>query len=312
MRKNIMITGCAGFIGSHAADYYLELGHSVVGVDCFTYAGRSENIVHQNKNKDFKLFNLDICDTAQVKAICKSASIDWILNFAAETHVDNSIKSAKNFIHSNIEGVRSLLEVCKDTGVKLLHVSTDEVYGSAPSGNFLEDNKLDPRNPYSATKAAAEHLINAYSNTHGVNFLIVRPSNNFGPRQHKEKFLPTIVRSIRSGKKIPVYGDGKHVREWLFVEDNVRAIHYIMKNSDMNQTFNISSGNEMVNLKVIEEVCSILGKTPEECIEFVPDRPGHDFRYSISNTKLADIGFKNYSDFSSSLEKTISYYMEKE
>ena len=312
MRKNIMITGCAGFIGSHAADHYLELGHKVVGVDCFTYAGRSGNILHQNKNKDFKLYNLDICKSGQIRDICENASIDWILNFAAETHVDNSIKSAKSFIHSNIEGVRSLLEVCKDTGIKLLHVSTDEVYGSSPRGNFLEEDKLDPRNPYSATKAAAEHMINAYSNTHGVEFLMVRPSNNFGPRQHKEKFLPTILRSIRNGHKIPVYGDGHQVREWLFVEDNVRAICYIMENADMNQTFNISSGNEMINLKVIEKVCSVLGKTTEECIEFVPDRPGHDFRYSISNKKLSNIGFNDYSDFNSSLEKTISYYMEEE
>ena len=305
----VMITGCAGFIGSHAVDLFLEKRYSVVGVDCFTYAGRSGNILHQNGNPNFKMINTDICSTDAISEICDFRKIDYIINFAAETHVDNSIRSASKFIHSNIDGVRSLLEVCRRTGVKLFHVSTDEVYGSTVEGSFHEDDKLNPKNPYSATKAAAEHLITAYHNTYGIEYVMVRPSNNFGPRQHGEKFLPTIVRSILQNKKVPVYGDGSNIREWLFVQDNVKAVEFILQNTEMNQTYNISSNKEMTNIQIVKKVCDILGKQPDEVIEFVEDRPGHDFRYSVANDKLMSLGFNDFSSFDESLNKTVKEFV---
>jgi dTDP-glucose 4,6-dehydratase len=195
--------------------------------------------------------------------------------------------------------------------VKLLHVSTDEVYGSTLEGSFFEDDKLDPRNPYSATKAAAEHLIIAYQNTYNTEYIIVRPSNNFGPRQHGEKFLPTIIRSIMNNQKVPVYGDGSNIREWLFVKDNVFAIEHILKHSSVNQTYNISSNKEMTNMEILKKICDILEKNPEDVVEFVDDRPGHDFRYSVSNKKLLELGFANFTNFSESLVSTSEFYIEK-
>jgi dTDP-glucose 4,6-dehydratase len=307
--NNVMITGCAGFIGSHAVDYFLEKGYNVTGVDCFTYAGKSGNILHQNNHSSFDLFNLDICSTSSIKEVCSMRSIEWIINFAAETHVDNSIKSSSSFIHSNVEGVRSLLEVCKDSSTKLLHISTDEVYGSIESGDFFEYSKLDPRNPYSATKAAAEHLVTAYNNTYNTQFIIVRPSNNFGPRQHYEKFLPTIIRSIMRDKKVPIYGDGLNIREWLFVRDNVAAIEFILRNSKINETYNISSKNEMTNVDIVKSVCSLLAKNYDDSAEFVKDRPGHDYRYSVSNKKLVNLDFDGFTDFNKNLKTTIEWYL---
>ena len=302
---NIIITGCAGFIGSHATDYFLDKGYNVVGIDCFTYAGHQGNIAHRIKDSNFKLYNMDICSSSQIEEICNLRNISWIINFAAETHVDNSIRSSSSFIRSNIEGVRSLLEVCKKTKARLLHISTDEVYGSTKSGVFSEDDKLDPRNPYSATKAAAEHLITAYNNTHGTEYLIVRPSNNFGPRQHNEKFIPTIVKSLVDNKKVPVYGDGLNIREWLYVKDTARAVEFIMKNSELNQVYNITSKNEMTNISVVSKVCNIMKKNPEEAIEYVEDRPGHDYRYSISSDKLSSLGFDLQTNFDDALKKTV-------
>ena len=198
---NLLITGCAGFIGSHAVDHFLDVGHNVVGVDCFTYAASLDNLKSALADKNFTLYETDICDTNKIIEYCADHKIDWIVNFAAETHVDNSIESCEKFIHSNIVGVQSLLECCRELGIKLFHISTDEVYGSIKSGSFSENDKLNPKNPYSATKAAAEHLVQSYENTYGVEFIIVRPSNNFGPRQNKEKFIPTILTSLVNKQK---------------------------------------------------------------------------------------------------------------
>ena len=219
---SILVTGCAGFIGSHAVDHFLDSGDKVVGIDSMTYASNIENLKSAFKKSDFVFYEKDIVDTFDITNICKNHNIKWIFNFAAETHVDNSIDSCDAFIHSNIIGVKSLLECCKETGASLFHISTDEVYGSTSGKPFKESDTLSPKNPYSATKAAAEHIIEAYSNTYGVNFITVRMSNNFGPRQHGEKFIPTIIRSLSNNKKIPIYGNGKNVREWLYVKDCVK------------------------------------------------------------------------------------------
>ena len=306
---NVLVTGCAGFIGSHATDFFLERGYHVLGVDCFTYAGNVENIEHQSGNPKFRLHRENICDTKKMLELCSIIEIDWIVNFAAETHVDNSIKSSSEFLKTNIGGVRSLLEVCRQTQAKLLHVSTDEVYGSIIEGSSTEESRLDPRNPYSATKAAADHLIKAYHNTYGVDYLIVSPSNNYGPRQHMEKFLPTILQSIAQKQNIPVYGDGSNIREWLFVKDTARAIEHLISSGELNQGYNVSSNTEMKNTEVIEEVCKILSRNPDDLIEFVEDRLGHDFRYSVSNEKLLTTGFSKFTSFENGLRDTVKHYV---
>jgi len=307
---NVMITGCAGFIGSHAVDLFLELGYQVTGVDSFTYAGSAKNIRHHENNKSFRHFNVDICNTHEILSLCSYGNIDWIINFAAETHVDNSINDVSQFIHSNITGVASLLEVCRKLQIPILHVSTDEVYGSTREGTFYETDILSPQNPYSASKAAAEHMVKSFHNTYGIEYLIVRPSNNFGPRQHIEKFLPTIIGSLNAGKKVPVYGDGKNVREWLYVKDNVKAIEHILRNSSKNETYNITSNTEMENLGLVTLVCDLMNKPVQESVEFVKDRPGHDFRYSISGDKLSTLGFKQDSCFENNLATTITSLTE--
>ena len=312
-KPNILITGCAGFIGSHATDYFLERGYNVDGVDCFTYAGNVSNIRHQYDNPRFKLFNTNICNTKEILDICQIRNIEWIINFAAETHVDNSISSCDPFIKTNIDGVRSLLEVCRETKAKLFHISTDEVYGDINEGSFREMDNLSPKNPYSATKAAAEHMIRAFSNTYGIEYLMVRPSNNFGPRQHSEKFIPTIMRNLLKGNKIPIYGTGRNIREWTYVKDTPRAIEHILLNSEFNKVYNISSSNEQENLEIVKKITSVLNKDFENSITFVPDRLGHDFRYSVNADKLEDLGFTlNGSDnFEENLKETMRFFMEK-
>jgi len=307
---NILITGCAGFIGSHATDYFLKKGYMVDGVDCFTYAGKAANIRQHYDHPNFKLFNENICNAEKMLELCQMRSIDWVINFAAETHVDNSIRSCDAFIKSNIQGTKSLLEACRASGAKYFHISTDEVYGDIHAGSFKEEDHLNPKNPYSATKTAAEHMVRAYANTYGVEYLMVRPSNNFGPRQHQEKFIPTIMRNLLRGNKIPIYGTGKNVREWTYVKDTPRAIEHILLNSEMNKVYNISSSNEQENLEIVKKITSALGKEFEESITFVADRLGHDFRYSVDASKLEDIGFSldGSSNFDQNLQETISYY----
>lgn len=307
--KNIMITGCAGFIGSHAVDLFLKKGYRVIGVDCFTYAGNEENIKHQYKNSKFKIYKENICSTEAIKSICEEEKIDWIINFAAESHVDNSIDSCDNFIKTNVVGVKSILEICKNLDIKLFHISTDEVYGSILDGSYKEGDKLSPRNPYSATKAAAEHLILSYANTYGIEYLIARPSNNFGPRQHREKFLPTVIRSLKSGKKIPLYGTGQNIRDWLYVKDCVKFIEYILNNSPMNEIYNITYNNEHRNCDIIEKALESFKIKFEDAVEYVPDRLGHDFRYSINNDKIMTLGFTIESNFDSNFKETIGWFI---
>ena len=305
---NILVTGCAGFIGSHAVDLFLSHGYSVVGVDCMTYAAKMSNLDSSIKNKNFKFYKKDICDTSFITNTCKENSISWIINFAAESHVDNSIECIDRFVHSNIVGVKSLLESCRITGAKILQISTDEVYGSISYGSFDEFSKLNPKNPYSATKASAEHLVTSYSNTYGLIHKMVRMSNNFGPRQHSEKLIPTIVKSILDNKKIPVYGDGKNIRDWLYVKDCVKAIRRVLISGMDNHTYNITHNNEMTNLEIINRVCDIMSVNREGAISFVKDRQGHDYRYSISNKKIFHIGLSRETNFDKALAETIDFY----
>ena len=305
---NILITGCAGFIGSHATEDFLESGYNVVGVDSMTYAASLDNLSEISGHENFKFYIDNICNTKNMIKYCIENKVEWIINFAAETHVDNSIKSSELFVRSNIDGVRSLLDCARETDVKILQISTDEVYGSIGSGSFRETDKLSPKNPYSATKAAAEHLITAYGSTYGIDYKIVRMSNNFGPRQHNEKFIPTILRSLFNGKKVPIYGDGKNVRDWFYVKDCVRMVRRVLHAGHSRQIYNLTHGNEKTNIEIVSKICSILDKEMSKNIEFVTDRPGHDFRYSICNKKVERIGIKNQTSFNTSLSNTIDFY----
>ena len=302
----VAITGCAGFIGSHAVDYFLAKGCFVVGIDSLTYAGNLDNIQMASQNKNFKFVKMDICETDDITQMCKSLNVQWIINFAAETHVDNSIACDSKFIHSNIVGVSSLLKTCRELSVPLFHISTDEVYGPALGNtSFNEGDTLNPLNPYSATKAAAEHLIKAFHNTYKTNYIIVRPSNNFGPRQHKEKFLPTIIKNLQNNEKIPVYGDGTNIRDWLYVKDNVEIMYNILVRSKLNETYNITSKKEMTNLEMIKNVTKIMQVDMNERVKFVKDRPGHDFRYSVSDEKIRKLGVVEENDFYENLKATV-------
>jgi dTDP-glucose 4,6-dehydratase len=302
--NNFLITGCAGFIGSHTADLFVKMGHSVIGVDCLTYAGNLRN-VHRN----VKHFTTDICDTARVLDICHEFNIDHIVNFAAESHVDNSILGHDSFIHSNVQGVKSLLEVCKSKDIPFIHISTDEVYGPIRTGSFGENSKLNPQNYYSATKAAAEHLVSAYHNTFDIEYLMVRMGNNYGPRQHKEKFIPTILNSLRNSHKIPLYGDGKNIRDWIYVKDSAKAIYNLVQNSPRNQIYNLSFGDERENVEVIRIILEQLDLSFDDNVSFVEDRLGHDFRYSITNDKMMKfIGFTP-TDFVAGIRETIDCVM---
>ena len=310
--NNFLITGCAGFIGSHAVDIFLANGHTVIGVDKLTYAGSLGNIDHHFDNENFQFFHVDICNTEAIKFICQKHKVDCIVNFAAESHVDNSMLGADAFILSNIHGVKSLLEVCKNENIQICHISTDEVYGSIKEGSFNEDSVLSPQNYYSATKAGAEHVVTACNNTFGVRYLIVRMSNNYGPRQHEEKFIPTILQSIKAKKKIPLYGDGKNVRDWLYVKDSVKVIYNIVTASPTlnNETYNISFENETANTEVILELLRYFNLNFDENVEFVKDRPGHDFRYSITNDKMMPFVDFEPTSFQDGIKETIEYFLQ--
>lgn len=301
---SVLITGIAGFIGSHTVDYFLSQNREVVGCDSLTYAASREEF--KKFGSIIPTYESDINDTQKVSKIVKDHNVDTILNFAAETHVDNSIRDVGPFLHSNISGVISLLNVVRENGIKMIHVSTDEVYGPAVGGvTFFENDALSPMNPYAASKASADLFISSFKNTYDVNVGIIRPCNNFGPRQHREKFIPTILSALRSGRKIPMYGNGKQIREWMFVKDTARIIHDIMHKTTSFDTLNISTQHEMENINLVRQICHVTGNSFDKVVEFVPDRPGHDVRYSISNEKISKIISLKFTDFSDAINETI-------
>ena len=287
---NVLVTGCAGFIGSHTSEEILKRGHVVYGIDSMSYAADVKKIEKLKRFENFHFYECYINDAARVKEIVEISKITHVINFAAETHVDNSIRDVSPFIYSNVHGVANLIEVARSTGAHIVQISTDEVYGVPNPGEvFSEASPLCPRNPYSATKAAADHLILAAINTHGISAHIIRPSNNFGPGQHGEKFIPTILRSIKCGHKIPVYGDGKQRREWTYVKDTSCSIVDFLEKSHKftDVIYNLTSEEQMTNIEVINAVCKILRKEAKDFVDFVEDRPGHDREYRISNSILS-------------------------
>ena len=282
----LLVTGGRGFIGSHFVERALELGHSVVDVDKMGYA--ASRTLPWDKNPNYTLIEADIADLDHLPAC------DVLINFAAESHVDNSIKSSEVFLRSNVQGVHNLLELVRgkpDYDRPLfIQISTDEVYGDRLEGLFIEEDKLTPSNPYSATKAAAEMLVISYERTYGIDYIITRSANNYGPRQYEEKLLPKCLSCLSEGKKIPIHGDGSYIRDWTYVKDNVEGIFTIMDSGVINDTFNIAAENHMTNLEVVDIVLGWTGST-RESLKFVENRWGQDLKYSISAEKLRNLGW---------------------
>lgn len=310
---NVLVTGGAGFIGSHFIRTLLDHhpSYTIINLDAFTYAGRHENLAAFASNQNVTTIKGDITDLELVKKILKEHAIHTIVNFAAETHVDNSIQSAQPFLHSNVLGVHALLEAARTASIqKFLHISTDEVYGSIRDGIFTEQSPLRPRSPYSASKAAADHLAQSYYETYHLPVMITRSSNNFGPNQFPEKFIPLAITNLVQGKKIPVYGNGKNIRDWLYVVDNCEAIDAVLHTGKIGEVYNISSRNERENISIARAI-TIAFSTGDEAIEFVPDRLGHDFRYALSHDKITnELGWKPRFTFDDALHRTISWYKE--
>jgi dTDP-glucose 4,6-dehydratase len=303
--STVIITGCAGFIGSHVTEHLLACGYKVVGIDKMTYAGKLSNMKDFILNDDFSFYMKDINIFNEIEKVINEYDVSAIINCAAETHVDNSIIDCTNFLQTNIMGVKNLLEICKIKNIPLLHFSTDEVYGDAICTSFIEESPLKPKNPYSASKAAADHLIASYNNTYKIKYLIVRPSNNFGPRQHKEKFIPTILRKLKANEKIPIYGNGKQKREWTYVKDTAKAIELLLNKGVVNEIYNISSNHEEVNINVVSLICKKLNIDFNSAVQYVPDRLGHDFRYSVNCDKIKSLGFSPDNSFEQNLDVTI-------
>ena len=304
----VIITGGAGFIGGHAVRHFVEKGDEVLNIDKLTYAGRIENTIHS------KFTKLDICETDILHDVVRKFSPDYVVNFAAETHVDNSIRSSKEFIRSNLEGATSVMDVCRRLGIPLCHISTDEVYGPATDRPFTECDILNPKNPYSATKAAADLMLAAQQNTHGLNYIIVRPSNNYGPGQNPEKFIPKLVKSIKEGKKFPLYGTGSQEREWTYVKDTACMIRKLITSKtawSCDPIYNLSSGITHKNIDVVKLVLNAYNNINSknidvsDVVDFVADRPGHDKKYWINSEKLDSLTKLSYTSFEDGVIETI-------
>lgn len=309
---SILITGGAGFIGSHFALRMVSQGKHVVVLDKLTYAGNIENLIeitgNENKFKYFKFYKGDICNQELVGRIFSSEGIDIVINFAAETHVDRSIMSAGTFIDTDIKGVFVLLEASKRYGVKkFIQVSTDEVYGTAYHDAFKETDTLNPSNPYSASKTGGDRLAYAYWVTYKLPIIITRASNNYGAYQHPEKFIPLFITNALEDKKLPLYGDGQQIRDWIHVEDHCAAIDFLIVNGENGEVYNIGGGNERRNIDTAYFILDELNK-PRTLIEHVKDREGHDRRYALDCTKIMSLGWKTQIKFETGLRDTIKWY----
>lgn len=308
-----LVTGGAGFIGSHFVKF-AQRAHPdwhIVNLDKLSYAGNPDNLANLPDPKRHEFVRGDIADHELVATLWRDG-FDIVVNFAAETHVDRSILWADDFIKTDVLGTFTLLEAARQFGVKeFIQISTDEVYGSIEHGSFTEDSPLNPRNPYSASKAGADRLAFAYFATHNVPVIITRCSNNFGPNQYPEKFIPLSITNALEGKPLPLYGDGRYVRDWIYVEDHCAAVDFLIAGGDTGETYNIAGGNEVENIEIARRVVRRLGK-PESLIQLVKDRPGHDRRYSLDAGKLARLGWRPHRDFTAALDATIDWYVANE
>lgn len=325
---NLLVTGGAGFIGSTYVEQRAAAGDRVVVLDALTYAGHPENLSHIKER--WELVTGNICDTPLVINLLKKHDIDAMVCFAAESHVDNSIEKPAAFIETNINGTYSLLEASrawwnamnpeKRKRYRHLQVSTDEVYGTlGDTGKFNEESPIRPNSPYSASKAAGDHLTRAWHETYGLPALITNCTNNYGPRQHPEKLIPRIITCALAGEKLPVYGQGKNIRDWIHVEDHCRGVHLALTRGRAGDVYCFGGNAEKRNIEVVHTICDILdrlkpragGGSYREQIAFVKDRPGHDWRYAMDDSKARkELGFKRRHNFQSGLEATVKWYLE--
>lgn len=302
--KSILITGCAGFIGSHFTRACLKLGHNVMGVDKMTYASNWEYITEFELYPNFEFKHRDINDIGFIR------DTDYVVNFAAESHVDKSIEGCEEFIHSNINGVHSLLECIKNNKeIKLIQISTDEVYGDIERGSHDETDDLNPSNPYAATKASADLLIQSYARTYSINYNIIRLTNNYGLGQNCEKLIPKTIKFLEWGRKLPLHNNGTPIRNWLHVSDSVNAILTVIQNGKDNEIYNVNGNYEDSNINIVKEIVfrytDRIGKeyNINEYVDFTYNRPGQDIRYNLDDTKLRNLGWEPKADFFTELEK---------
>ncbi|MCK5071158.1 MAG: dTDP-glucose 4,6-dehydratase [Desulfocapsa sp.] len=330
--QNILVTGGAGFIGSSFIRVVLTTLPEVriVNLDKLTYAGNLGNIADIADDTRYRFVKGDICDAVLVEQLFAEEQIDTVVHFAAESHVDRSISGPAEFIQTNIVGTFTLLEAARkawqpvmsqNTDHRFLHVSTDEVYGSLGDvGLFTETTSYDPRSPYSASKASSDHLVSAYHHTYGLPVLITNCSNNYGPYQFPEKLIPLVMNNALNGKALPVYGDGKNVRDWLYVVDHCAAILRVLQTGQVGETYNIGGNNEKQNIEIVQTICDILdekvglletGEARRSLITFVKDRPGHDRRYAIDATKIkTELGWEPSVTFEEGIVKTVDWYLD--
>jgi dTDP-glucose 4,6-dehydratase len=316
---NLMITGGAGFIGSRFAELLVsqEIPNrfsSITVVDNLTYSGNLRNLDSVISSPEFYFHKVDICNQAEVEGVINERSIDVIANFAAESHVDRSIESSFEFLHTNVMGTQNLLDLAKKHGIKrYLQVSTDEVYGSIPAGSWEEDEPLKPNSPYSASKAGADLLVLAYGKTFGMNVGITRCCNNYGLRQFPEKIIPLFIANLIDGKRVPIYGDGNQIREWIHVDDHCRGIFAVLENGIPGEIYNIAGTDEFRNIELARKIIAYFGKSEAEAFEFVADRKGHDIRYSLTGNKSRiELGIEPKIDFETGLRETIEWYVANE
>ncbi len=310
--KKYFITGGCGFIGSNFIRYIFQQDNSaiIINLDKLTYAGNPKNLADYQNDERYIFYHGDICDSKIVKEIFQEYKPDILINFAAESHVDRSIGKPDDFIQTDIFGTFALLETAREFGLeRFIQISTDEVYGSIEKGSFSETDALMPRNPYSASKAGADRLAYSYFTTYKLPVIITRASNNFGPYQFPEKLIPLFVTNAIENKKLPVYGDGKNVRDWLFVEDHCNAIQYIIDNGKIGEIYNIGGGNELTNIAITNIILKETNKS-ETLKKFVKDRLGHDRRYSLNCEKLANIGWTPKYDFQKAMKFTVDWYKQ--
>jgi dTDP-glucose 4,6-dehydratase len=339
--KNILLTGTAGFIGSNFVPYFLDKypDYTLVNLDLLTYAGSLENLQECEGKERYKFIKGDICNRELVEFIFAEYDIRGVIHFAAESHVDNSIKNPGVFVQTNVNGTFTLIDVAYKhwmdkpfhykesyTACRFHHISTDEVYGTlGETGFFTESTPYAPNSPYSASKAGSDMIVRAYQETYGLGTVITNCSNNYGPKQHDEKLIPTIIRKALAGESIPIYGDGKNIRDWLYVLDHCKGIDLVYHTGKEGEVYNIGGRNERTNLQIVDRICSILdemvprhsreGGNPasyKELITFVEDRAGHDRRYAIDATKLEnELDWKASETFDTGIVKTIEWYLNK-
>ncbi|QEE48768.1 dTDP-glucose 4,6-dehydratase [Flavobacterium alkalisoli] len=335
MNKAILVTGGAGFIGANFVEYFLEENKDIllVNLDKLTYAGDLANLKEAEGNPNYKFVQGDICDRELVNKLFKEYDFRGVIHFAAESHVDNSISGPEAFIKTNVVGTFNLLDAARNHWMdapnqykeeykdcRFHHISTDEVYGTlGAEGLFTEETPYAPNSPYSASKASSDMVVRSYFHTYGMNVVTTNCSNNYGPKQHQEKLIPTIIRKAVSGENIPIYGKGDNVRDWLYVLDHCKGIDLVYKNGRAGETYNIGGRNERNNLYIANKICDLLDTMHprkegryNELITFVKDRPGHDLRYAIDATKIEnELGWKADENFETGIVKTIEWYLQK-